>query len=139
MGGVDRHNVRTGWVSICVGEQWRIVCDSGWDINDARVVCQQLGFPTEGMLAHFKHYTVRHDFLIGTGFCGDSCYDGNRNLPGATNFRCTGNEEGLFACSYTNLTNTYNGWKPETCSQYAGVICSKLNYQYFILRPCKND
>ncbi len=40
---------RVGRVSICDGTEWRAVCDTDWDINDARVVCRELGFPPEGM------------------------------------------------------------------------------------------
>ena len=33
-----------GRVEICVNETWSTICDNGWSINDANVVCQQLGF-----------------------------------------------------------------------------------------------
>ena len=36
-----------GLVEICVLGAWGTVCDDGWDDNDARIVCQQLGFVGE--------------------------------------------------------------------------------------------
>ena len=33
-----------GRVEICINETWSTICDNRWSINDANVVCQQLGF-----------------------------------------------------------------------------------------------
>ncbi len=33
-----------GRVEVCRLEQWRTVCNQGWDTNEASVVCRQLGF-----------------------------------------------------------------------------------------------
>ena len=45
-GGGDRSSRGTVWV--CISGTWSTVCGNFWNIPDARVVCRQLGYDSQG-------------------------------------------------------------------------------------------
>ena len=38
-----------GRVEICIDQQWTTLCQSDWGINEAKVVCKELGYSNNGM------------------------------------------------------------------------------------------
>ena len=104
VGGSDNSE---GRVEIYHDGKWGTVCDDSWDIVDARVVCQSLGF-NDATAAKQSAY-------FGRG-SGDIWLD---------DVNCAGTESNLMQCSHRGLgvENCYHG-------EDAGVICSgKLNYK----------
>ncbi|XP_078353741.1 scavenger receptor cysteine-rich type 1 protein M130-like [Oculina patagonica] len=82
------HSANIGRVEVYYAGKWGTICGSGWDINDATVVCRQLGYSTGSLSGYglFCSAAVQHWF---------------------TNFRCYGNESHLDQCAwdfYTDLS-----------------------------------
>lgn len=91
-----------GTVEIFHDNQWGTICDDAWDINDANVVCRQLGFSN----------------LASQAFVG--AHHGQRSGPiWLSNVACLGSESHIYNCRYL-------GWGNTGCthSKDAGVQCS---------------
>ncbi len=78
-----------GRVEIWYSSQWNTVCDDMWDINDAHVVCRQLGY--EGAV------TAHQSAHFGQG-SGQILLDA---------LQCTGREGSLLECNHNGI-NEHN-------------------------------
>ena len=92
--------MNTGRVEVYYNNTWGTVCDDDWDLNDAAVVCRQLGFP--GVFSS----PCCAAFGQGTGPIW------------LDDMRCTGSETSLSSCSH-------RGWGRHNCDhiENAGVYC----------------
>ena len=90
-----------GRVEIFHNGIWGTVCDDYWDMNDARVVCRQLGFPDAVSAPGSAHF--------GAG-SGPIWLD---------NVGCSGSESSIVNCPRS-------GWGAHNCNHNkdASVICS---------------
>ena len=108
-GDVTHHK---GRVEIYYNGSWGTVCDNGWDLADANVVCRQLGF--EGALKATKLAA----FGEGTGKIW------------MTYVRCTGSESALRECKHSDVGGYF------FCGHYedAGVVCNYAGPLYFMVK-----
>ncbi|KAL9964923.1 hypothetical protein ACROYT_G028636 [Oculina patagonica] len=89
-----------GRVEVLYNGTWGTICDHSWDLQDAEVVCRQLGY--DGAVTAPQ----RAAFGQGTGQIWLS------------HIRCVGNEASISECSH-------RGWGVNSCKHYkdAGVHC----------------
>ena len=88
-----------GRVEVYHNREWGTICDDDWGIQDARVICRQLGFPeAEEALREFTPRGSGRIWLDDVG--------------------CRGLESSISSCSH-------RGWGSHNCdhSEDAGVIC----------------
>ena len=94
-----------GRVEVYYNGEWGTVCGDGWDLNDAQVVCRQLGFGPA---------------IIA--FRDNAFYEEGSGQIWIDQLNCTGTELTIENCAH-------NGWGNHNCShgEDAGVACSYGN------------
>ena len=110
---VDGPTRYEGRVEVYHNGEWGTVCDDGWDLNDAQVVCRELGLGPA--------LAARHNAFYGQG-------DGHIWLD---NFNCIGNEWSIRMCSH-------RGWGVNNCnhSKDASIQCGVSGNVYVCTKVC---
>ncbi|XP_068026523.1 deleted in malignant brain tumors 1 protein-like [Melanerpes formicivorus] len=90
-----------GRVEVLHSHQWGTVCDDGWDLAEAAVVCRQLGCGAPIWAAPGAYFGRGHDPIW------------------LDELQCTGSEQSLFSCQARE-------WGHNNCvhGEDAGVVCS---------------
>ncbi|XP_078382712.1 scavenger receptor cysteine-rich domain-containing protein DMBT1-like [Oculina patagonica] len=135
----------TGRVEIFHNKRWGTICDHGWDITDASVVCRQLGFPK----ATQAYSGATHGLGLGPIWMDDvACIGGESNIDdcshrGLRNHNCTHSQDVSVKCSSVRLANgganygrvevCVNGNWGTVCDDYwdindANVVCRQLGF-----------
>ena len=103
----------TGRVEVFYKGEWGTICDDDWDINDAKVVCRQLGYQY-----------------------GSRALQGSDISPGSGKIwldevDCIGSEKNVTSCKHA-------GWGNHDCFHYedAGVECSTAGKNMFYSLLC---
>ncbi|XP_071945661.1 scavenger receptor cysteine-rich domain-containing protein DMBT1-like [Antedon mediterranea] len=91
-----------GRVEVNIGNGWGTICDDGWDLQDAQVVCRQLGLPAA------TSAPIRANFGQGSG---------SILLDDVV---CTGTEEDIIECGHRGIGS-------HNCGHYedASVVCGQ--------------
>ena len=97
----EGNSANEGRVEIYYNGEWGTVCDDSWDLNDATVVCRQLGY------ANAVRASINAEFGAGTGRIWRD------------NVACSGTESMLSHCS------AWGSWGNHDCqhTEDAGVVC----------------
>ena len=99
-----------GRVEVFHNGVWGTVCDDFWDINDAEVVCRELGY-------------------LGAASAPQRAYFGaGSGQIWLDNVACQGNETSIVQCQH-------NGWGVENCGhrEDASVICLKSKSDHVLI------
>ncbi|XP_038052383.1 deleted in malignant brain tumors 1 protein-like [Patiria miniata] len=97
---VNGSNPYEGRVEVYYQDQWGTVCDDGWSIEDANVICRQLGYPPASQAWQSGHFGQGSGPIV------------------LSIVACNGNESNIDQCNHS-------GWLPNGCShaEDAAVTC----------------
>lgn len=90
-----------GRIEVRVNKQWQVVCGDGWSLNEAQVVCKQLGL---GFAENVLHLWLADHEQFSPIFSG---------------IACNGNEAHISECSMPDSGR----FCPDSYDNIAGITC----------------
>ena len=111
-------------MEICVNRSWVTVCENFFDVNDAVVTCNQLGYPRLGLFVlrdrfHIHKMSVHAVYIVTEHVViGDSSHFGSGNGH-ILDLDCTGSESDVLECGHLPVSSASNC----THKSDVGVIC----------------
>ena len=90
-------------VEVRINGQWQVLCGDGWSLNEAQVVCKQLGL---GFAENVMHLRLPEHEQFSPIFSG---------------IKCQGNESRVSQCSVTDSSGKFC---PDSYNNIAGVVCA---------------
>ncbi|XP_072155093.1 protein bark beetle isoform X2 [Bemisia tabaci] len=119
-----------GRLQVKVGEKWGTVCNYGWTMRDAAVVCNQLGLilnPDDWLLTRneIPHAGLTEDILLNNVRCTEDDFDitqcQSERLPDFEN-SCTHNDDVGLRC-----------YEPKWAGIRLGVLAERCDLQYITI------
>ncbi|XP_038052393.1 deleted in malignant brain tumors 1 protein-like [Patiria miniata] len=100
----DSSNPNEGRVEVYYQDHWGTICDDGWNIEDANVICRQLGLPPASLAWRGAHFGQGSGPIV------------------LSNVTCNGSESSIEQCDHS-------GWLHNSCTHEddAGVTCGDNN------------
>ena len=139
--------VSAGRVEVFYDGQWGTVCDDAWDINDANVVCRQLGFSQLASHAWSGAYYGQGSgpiWIDDVACSGSESHIYDCRHRGWGNNDCTHSRDASLQCSanirlvngsvnYGRVEVYHNGRWGTVCDDYwgtndANVVCRELGF-----------
>ena len=116
-------NVTAGRVEYCSHGVWGAVCDNNWDINDARVICRQLGLPSDCEEISFSNsgpFVFIHLLHVVPQALNGSKYGAGDGPKILNNLHCIGDEVSIEDCLMISGVDHHSCGSEEVAS----VVCS---------------
>lgn len=154
---MDSDTPLTGRVEIFHSNQWGTICSDGWDINDADIVCKQLGFPQATQAYGGASYGKGTGpiWMAGVACTGSESFLDECSHDGWGNNNCTHSNDASVQCSYGmssvrlvdggashgRVEVYYNETWGTVCDDYwhisdPSVLCRQLGYSGALSAPC---
>ena len=115
-----------------MNNQWGTVCTDSWGANDATVVCQQLGYTTQGQIKTRRNlyfpFQKSKTFVQTGALPFSSAHFGNGAGPiHLDNVDCSGSESSLANCPHSSFISCYNNVNAGVrCQGRVMFICGNL-------------